>query len=70
MTVTATWSVVGGIVGRLYTGGSITNCANYGTVSTSHTASASASGVYNYSYVGGIVGQSYGAVTGCFNAAA
>lgn len=69
MTVTATWSVVGGIVGRLYPGGSITNCANYGTVSTSHTASSvGISGVYNYSYVGGIVGQSYGAVTGCFNA--
>lgn len=69
MTVTATWSVVGGIVGRLYAGGSITNCANYGTVSTSHTASSvGISGVYNYSYVGGIVGQSYGAVTGCFNA--
>ena len=30
MTISAKWSVVGGIVGRLYAAGHITDCANYG----------------------------------------
>ena len=68
MTISANWSVVGGIVGRLYAAGHITNCANHGAVSTSHKASEYSE--YNKTYLGGIVGVSYGAVTGCANTGA
>lgn len=68
MTVTATWSGVGGITGRLYTGAHIINCANHGAISTSHKASEYSE--YNKTYLGGIVGMSYGAVTGCANTGA
>ena len=68
MTISANWSTVGGIVGRLYAAGHITNCANYGAISTSHKASEYSE--YNKTYLGGIVGVSYGAVTGCANTGA
>ena len=68
MNVTATRQRVGGIVGILYTGGSVTNCANFGAVSSSFNSEYSNS--YDYAKVGGIVGMCYGNVSGCVNAGA
>ena len=57
---------VGGIVGILYATGHVTNCANYGAISTSKTASY-ASSVSDAAHVGGIVGYSYAPISGCAN---
>lgn len=67
--VTATGQRVGGIVGLLgsSTDGHISNCANYGTISTTHESTWE-SGDYNYGFIGGIVGMSYVPVSGCLNA--
>ena len=69
MDVTASGQRVGGIVGLLYAGGHITDCANFGEITTSN-ASEWNNGAYQYAYLGGIVGMSYGAVTGCVNGGA
>ena len=65
MKVHGTWMRTGGIVGILYRTGRIENCANFGEISTSHSANAYSS--YNITYLGGIVGYAYGAVNGCAN---
>ena len=57
---------VGGIVGILYATGHVTNCANYGAISTSKTANY-ASSVSDAAHVGGIVGYSYAPISGCAN---
>ena len=57
---------VGGIAGIVYATGHITNCANYGAISTSKTASY-ASSVSDAAHVGGIVGYSYAPISGCAN---
>ena len=65
MKVHGTWMRTGGIVGILYNTGRIENCANFGEISTSHSANAYSS--YNITYLGGIVGYAYGPVSGCAN---
>lgn len=64
MTVTATGQRVGGIVGVLYAGGHITNCVNFGTISTSHSGYSESGAAAD---IGGIVGLSYAPVSGCAN---
>lgn len=66
MTIEATGPRVGGIVGVLYSPGSISNCANYGSISTSYSGSTSSS--YTCPHLGGIAGKSSGNISGCFNA--
>ena len=69
MTISANWSVVGGIVGRLYAAGHITNCANYGAISSNWTGADQNSPTY-VAEVGGIAGSSSGPITRSFNAGA
>lgn len=69
MTISAKWSVVGGIVGRLYATGRITDCANYGAVSSNWTGADQNSPTY-VAEVGGIAGSSSGPITRSFNAGA
>ena len=66
MTVAATNLRVGGIIGILYTGGQIKDCANYGAISSAYKGLSSVE--TSKVYVGGIAGMSYGAITGSFNA--
>ena len=67
--VTGTNLRVGGIVGIVYATGSVTNCANYGTVSSTYTGDSTGGyGLSSLVCVGGIAGQTAGAVTGCYNA--
>ncbi len=59
---------VGGIVGVVYSEGHITQCANYGAVTSSYRGSA-----YTESgsvYLGGITGYAYGPVLRCANSGA
>ena len=63
--VSADGQRVGGIVGVVYDTGSIKNCANYGTITTSYNANGFQS--YYKAYLGGIVGYSYAEVSGCAN---
>lgn len=69
MTISAKWSVVGGIVGRLYAAGHITDCANYGAISSNWTGADQNSPTY-VAEVGGIAGSSSGPITRSFNAGA
>lgn len=69
MTISAKWSVVGGIVGRLYAAGRITDCANYGAISSNWTGADQNSPTY-VAEVGGIAGSSSGPITRSFNAGA
>lgn len=69
MTISAKWSVVGGIVGRLYATGRITDCANYGAISSNWTGADQNSPTY-VAEVGGIAGLSSGPITRSFNAGA
>lgn len=69
MTISAKWSVVGGIVGRLYATGHITDCANYGAISSNWTGADQNSPTY-VAEVGGIAGSSSGPITRSFNAGA
>ena len=69
MTISAKWSVVGGIVGRLYATGRITDCANYGAISSNWTGADQNSPTY-VAEVGGIAGSSSGPITRSFNAGA
>lgn len=69
MTISAKWSVVGGIVGRLYAAGHITDCANYGAISSNWTGADQNSTTY-VAEVGGIAGSSSGPITRSFNAGA
>ncbi len=63
--VTANGQRVGGIVGVIYDGGHITNCANYGRVESSYNGTEyTESGAV---YLGGIIGYAYVPVTGCAN---
>ena len=64
-TVQASGQRVGGIVGVLYAGGSMENCGNLGTISTSYTGNAYTSG--GSLYLGGLAGMSYGPITASFN---
>ncbi len=65
MSVTTTDKRTGGITGVLYSTGHITNCANYGTITSSCTGGEYQD--YGTVYLGGIVGYAYGEVTGCAN---
>lgn len=69
MTISAKWSVVGGIVGRLYAAGHITDCANYGAINSNWTGADQNSPTY-VAEVGGIAGSSSGPITRSFNAGA
>ena len=69
MSISAKWSVVGGIVGRLYAAGHITDCANYGAISSNWTGADQNSPTY-VAEVGGIAGSSSGPITRSFNAGA
>ena len=59
---------VGGIVGIVYDAGHITDCANYGNITTAYNGSAY--GESGSAYVGGITGYAYGDVLRCANAGA
>lgn len=63
MSVAASGQRVGGIVGILYSTGHITNCANFGDV----TSTLSSTYGTSYATLGGIVGKSYAPITGCVN---
>lgn len=63
MSVAASGQRVGGIVGLLYSTGHITNCANFGDV----TSTLSSTYGTSYATLGGIVGKSYAPITGCVN---
>lgn len=66
---THTINPAGGIVGRLYSAGSITSCANLGNITSTATGDATGGyGLSSLAYLGGIVGQTYGSVSGCYNA--
>ena len=55
-------NMVGGISGRINSGGGITNCYTTGTVSGNTKLS-------NYgTYAGGVAGDSYGSITNCYSA--
>ncbi len=58
---------VGGIVGILYKGGYIRNCANYGEITTSIAGESNSAKYAEIAYLGGIVGYAYGEVSGCAN---
>ena len=56
----------GGIAGLVYAGGSITNCINYGAI-TSTYATPSLAPDAKEAYIGGIVGYAYVGVETCAN---
>ena len=56
----------GGIAGIVYAGGSITNCANYGAVTSTYTTKSLAA-IDKEAYIGGIVGYTYVPVEACAN---
>ncbi len=59
--ITNTSACTGGIVGRAYSTAAIINCGNEGSLTCLLTSA------YSDAKVGGIVGESYCAVTGCYN---
>lgn len=56
--------VTGGVVARVYAGGAVVNCGNEGSVTCTLSSS------YSDANTGGVVGQSYVPITGCYNTGA
>lgn len=65
-TITVDGQRTGGIAGLVYAGGSITNCINYGAI-TSTYATSSLAPKAKEAYIGGIVGYAYVRVETCAN---
>ena len=65
-TITVNEKRTGGIAGLVYAGGSITNCINYGAI-TSTYATSSLAPKAKEAYIGGIVGYAYVRVETCAN---
>lgn len=65
-TITVDGKRTGGIAGLVYAGGSITNCINYGAI-TSTYATPSLAPDAKEAYIGGIVGYAYVGVETCAN---
>ena len=65
-TITVDGKRTGGIAGLVYAGGSITNCINYGAI-TSTYATPSLAPKEKEAYIGGIVGYAYVGVETCAN---
>lgn len=65
-TITVDGKRTGGIAGLVYAGGSITNCINYGAI-TSTYATPSLAPDAKEAYIGGIVGYAYVRVETCAN---
>ncbi len=63
--VKATGQRVGGIVGVLYDTGLLTNCANFGAITSGYRGNGFVD-AYK-AYLGGIVGYSYTKISGCAN---
>ena len=65
-TITVDGKRTGGIAGIVYPGGSITNCVNYGAVTSTYTTPSLWADAKE-AYIGGIVGYTYVPVEACAN---
>ena len=65
-TITVDGQRTGGIAGLVYAGGSITNCINYGAITSTYSTSSLAPDAKK-AYIGGIVGYAYVRVETCAN---
>ena len=65
-TITVDGQRTGGIAGLVYAGGSITNCINYGAITSTYATSSLAPDAKK-AYIGGIVGYAYVRVETCAN---
>ena len=63
--ISASGQRVGGIVGLVYDTGAVTNCANYGKITSSYSGNGYQS--HYKVYLGGVVGYSYSNISNCAN---